>query len=218
MKKLLITFLIGVACTTAFLPSLHSTASCMSITNHSAPTSKDYYKDRAAVHITDLKDEFSILTSSGINDVDFLNSEIAVLRTTIYISALIQSYITDEQLIDLAEEIVQQNSGIIRESRILIDKLSISEKSNSTNHENYVKSSKEITDALFTNLSKINPDESDSLTYINQVQYLIEASKSLANLINKSTENNIIKEMAEDIINNADNNLETITEIKPAFN
>ena len=128
MKKLLITFLIGVACTTAFLPSLHSTASCMSITNHSAPASKDYYKDRAAVHITDLKDEFSILTSSGINDVDFLNSEIAVLRTTIYISALIQSYITDEQLIDLAEEIVQQNSGIIRESRILIDKLSISEK------------------------------------------------------------------------------------------
>lgn len=218
MKKLLITFLIGVACTTAFLPSLHSTASCMSITNHSAPASKDYYKDRAAVHITDLKDEFSILTSSGINDVDFLNSEIAVLRTTIYISALIQSYITDEQLIDLAEEIVQQNSGIIRESRILIDKLSISEKSNSTNHENYVKSSKEITDALFTNLSKINPDESDSLTYINQVQYLIEASKSLANLINKSTENNIIKEMAEDIINNAYNNLETITEIKPAFN
>ena len=94
----------------------------------------------------------------------------------------------------------------------------ISEKSNSTNNENYVKSSKEITDALFTNLSKINPDESDSLTYINQVQYLIEASKSLANLINKSTENNIIKEMAEDIINNADNNLETITEIKPAFN
>ena len=218
MKKLLITFLIGVACTTAFLPSLHSTASCMSITNHSAPASKDYYKDRAAVHITDLKDEFSILTSSGINDVDFLNSEIAVLRTTIYISALIQSYITDEQLIDLAEEIVQQNSGIIRESRILIDKLSISEKSNSTNNENYVKSSKEITDALFTNLSKINPDESDSLTYINQVQYLIEASKSLANLINKSTENNIIKKMAEDIINNADNNLETITEIKPAFN
>lgn len=218
MKKLLITFLIGVACTTAFLPSLHSTASCMNITNHSAPASKDYYKDRAAVHITDLKDEFSILTSSGINDVDFLNSEIAVLRTTIYISALIQSYITDEQLIDLAEEIVQQNSGIIRESRILIDKLSISEKSNSTNNENYVKSSKEITDALFTNLSKINPDESDSLTYINQVQYLIEASKSLANLINKSTENNIIKEMAEDIINNADNNLETITEIKPAFN
>ena len=218
MKKLLITFLIGVACTTAFLPSLHSTASCMSITNHSAPASKDYYKDRAAVHITDLKDEFSILTSSGINDVDFLNSEIAVLRTTIYISALIQSYITDEQLIDLAEEIVQQNSGIIRESRILIDKLSISEKSNSTNNENYVKSSKEITDALFTNLSKIKPDESDSLTYINQVQYLIEASKSLANLINKSTENNIIKEMAEDIINNADNNLETITEIKPAFN
>lgn len=218
MKKLLITFLIGVACTTAFLPSLHSTASCMSITNHSAPASKDYYKDRAAVHITDLKDEFSILTSSGINDVDFLNSEIAVLRTTIYISALIQSYITDEQLIDLAEEIVQQNSGIIRESRILIDKLSISEKSNSTNNENYVKSSKEIADALFTNLSKINPDESDSLTYINQVQYLIEASKSLANLINKSTENNIIKEMAEDIINNADNNLETITEIKPAFN
>lgn len=218
MKKLLITFLIGVACTTAFLPSFHSTASCMSITNHSAPASKDYYKDRAAVHITDLKDEFSILTSSGINDVDFLNSEIAVLRTTIYISALIQSYITDEQLIDLAEEIVQQNSGIIRESRILIDKLSISEKSNSTNNENYVKSSKEITDALFTNLSKINPDESDSLTYINQVQYLIEASKSLANLINKSTENNIIKEMAEDIINNADNNLETITEIKPAFN
>ena len=218
MKKLLITFLIGVACTTAFLPSLHSTASCMSITNHSAPASKDYYKDRAAVHITDLKDEFSILNSSGINDVDFLNSEIAVLRTTIYISALIQSYITDEQLIDLAEEIVQQNSGIIRESRILIDKLSISEKSNSTNNENYVKSSKEITDALFTNLSKINPDESDSLTYINQVQYLIEASKSLANLINKSTENNIIKEMAEDIINNADNNLETITEIKPAFN
>lgn len=218
MKKLLITFLIGVACTTAFLPSLHSTASCMSITNHSAPASKDYYKDRAAVHITDLKDEFSILTSSGINDVDFLNSEIAVLRTTIYISALIQSYITDEQLIDLAEEIVQQNSGIIRESRILIDKLSISEKSNSTNNENYVKSSKEITDALFTNLSKINPDESDSLTYINQVQYLIEASKSLANLINKSTENNIIKEMTEDIINNADNNLETITEIKPAFN
>ena len=218
MKKLLITFLIGVACTTAFLPSLHSTASCMSITNHSAPASKDYYKDRAAVHITDLKDEFSILTSSGINDVDFLNSEIAVLRTTIYISALIQSYITDEQLIDLAEEIVQQNSGIIRESRILIDKLSISKKSNSTNNENYVKSSKEITDALFTNLSKINPDESDSLTYINQVQYLIEASKSLANLINKSTENNIIKEMAEDIINNADNNLETITEIKPAFN
>lgn len=218
MKKLLITFLIGVACTTAFLPSLHSTASCMSITNHSAPASKDYYKDRAAVHITDLKDEFSILTSSGINDVDFLNSEIAVLRTTIYISALIQRYITDEQLIDLAEEIVQQNSGIIRESRILIDKLSISEKSNSTNNENYVKSSKEITDALFTNLSKINPDESDSLTYINQVQYLIEASKSLANLINKSTENNIIKEMAEDIINNADNNLETITEIKPAFN
>lgn len=218
MKKLLITFLIGVACTTAFLPSLHSTASCMSITNHSAPASKDYYKDRAAVHIIDLKDEFSILTSSGINDVDFLNSEIAVLRTTIYISALIQSYITDEQLIDLAEEIVQQNSGIIRESRILIDKLSISEKSNSTNNENYVKSSKEITDALFTNLSKINPDESDSLTYINQIQYLIEASKSLANLINKSTENNIIKEMAEDIINNADNNLETITEIKPAFN
>lgn len=218
MKKLLITFLIGVACTTAFLPSLHSTASCMSITNHSAPASKDYYKDRAAVHITDLKDEFSILTSSGINDVDFLNSEIAVLRTTIYISALIQSYITDEQLIDLAEEIVQQNSGIIRESRILIDKLSISEKSNSTNNENYVKSSREITDALFTNLSKINPDESDSLTYINQVQYLIEASKSLANLINKSTENNIIKKMAEDIINNADNNLETITEIKPAFN
>ena len=46
MKKLLITFLIGVACTTAFLPSLHSTASCMSITNHSAPASKDYYKDR----------------------------------------------------------------------------------------------------------------------------------------------------------------------------
>lgn len=218
MKKLLITFLIGVTCTTALLPSLHSVALCKSIATHSAPAAKDYYKDRATVHIADLKDEFSILTSSGINDVDFLNSEIAVLRTTIYISALIQSYITDEQLIDLAEEIIQENSGIIRESRILIDKLSVSEKSNATNNENYVKASKEITDALFTNLSKINPDESDSLTYINQVQYLIEASKSLANLINKSTQNNIIKEMAEDIINNADNNLETITEIKPAFN
>lgn len=217
MKKLLITFLIGVACTTAFLPSLHSTASCMSITNHSAPASKDYYKDRAAVHITDLKDEFSILTSSGINDVDFLNSEIAVLRTTIYISALIQSYITDEQLIDLAEEIVQENSGVIRESRILIDKLSTSKKSDAAASEKYTKASKEITDTLFNNLNKINPDESDSLTYINQIQYLIEASKSLAKLINESTKDNIIKEMSQDIINNADSNLETITEIKPAI-
>ena len=218
MKKLLITFLIGVTCTTTFFPPLHIAALCKDIPTNSAPAVKDSYKDRASVHIEDLKGEFSILTSSGINDVDFLNSEIAVLRTTIYISALIQSYITDEQLIDLAEEIVQENSGVIRESRILIDKLSTSKKSDAAASEKYTKASKEITDTLFNNLNKINPDESDSLTYINQVQYLIEASKSLANLINKSTENNIIKEMAENIINNADNNLETITEIKPAFN
>ena len=70
---------------------------------------------------------------------------------------------------------------------------------------------------LFNNLNKINPDESDSLTYINQIQYLIEASKSLAKLINESTKDNIIKEMSQDIINNADSNLETITEIKPAI-
>lgn len=217
MKKLLIILLVGVTCTTVFLPSLHSAALCKGIATNSAPAAKDSYKDRAAVHIEDLKDEFSLLTSSGINDVDFLNSEIAVLRTTIYISALIQSYITDEQLIDLAEEIIQENSGIIRESRILIDKLSAAEKSDAAASENYTKASKEITNAIFTNLNKINPDESDSLTYINQLQYLIEASKALANLINKSTTNNLIKEIAENIINNADNNLETITEIKPAF-
>ena len=55
------------------------------------------------------------------------------------------------------------------------------------------------------------------LNYINQIQYLIEASKSLAKLINESTKDNIIKEMSQDIINNADSNLETITEIKPAI-
>ena len=49
------------------------------------------------------------------------------------------------------------------------------------------------------------------------IQYLIEASKSLAKLINESTKDNIIKEMSQDIINNADSNLETITEIKPAI-
>ena len=174
MKKLLITFLIGVTCTTTFFPPLHIAALCKDIPTNSAPAVKDSYKDRASVHIEDLKGEFSARPSSGINDVDFLNSEISVLRTAIYISALIQSYITDEQLIDLA-------------------------------------------DTLFNNLNKINPDESDSLTYINQIQYLIEASKSLAKLINESTKDNIIKEMSQDIINNADSNLETITEIKPAI-
>ena len=179
MKKLLITFLIGVTCTTTFFPPLHIAALCKDIPTNSAPAVKDSYKDRASVHIENLKGEFSARPSSGINDVDFLNSEISVLRTAIYISALIQSYITDEQLIDLAEEIVQENSGVIRESRILIDKLSTSN--------------------------------------INQIQYLIEASKSLAKLINESTKDNIIKEMSQDIINNADSNLETITEIKPAI-
>ena len=114
MKKLLITFLIGVTCTTTFFPPLHIAALCKDIPTNSAPAVKDSYKDRASVHIEDLKGEFSVHRSSGINDVDFLNSEISVLRTTIYISALIQSYITDEQLIDLAEEIVQENSVVIR--------------------------------------------------------------------------------------------------------
>lgn len=217
MKKLLITFLIGVTCTTTSFPPLHIAALCKDIPTNSAPAVKDSYKDRASVHIEDLKGEFSARPSSGINDVDFLNSEISVLRTAIYISALIQSYITDEQLIDLAEEIVQENSGVIRESRILIDKLSTSKKSDAAASEKYTKASKEITDTLFNNLNKINPDESDSLTYINQIQYLIEASKSLAKLINESTKDNIIKEMSQDIINNADSNLETITEIKPAI-
>ncbi|MCQ2969690.1 MAG: hypothetical protein MJ191_06205 [Clostridium sp.] len=217
MKKLLITFLIGITCTTVFLPPLHSVALCRNISTISAPASKDSYKNRATVHIQDLKDEFSILTSSGIDNVDFLTSEIAVLRTAIYISALIQSYIDNEQLIDLASEIVQENSGIMRESRILKDKLCGAEKPNTNNSENYIKEAKEITNTLFTNLDKINSDESDSLSYINQVQYLIEASKSLANLINKSTKDSIIKEISQDIINNADNNLETITEIKPVL-
>ena len=81
--------------------------------------------------------------------------------------------------------------------------------------EEFKKNDSKINGIVSSN--KINPDESDSLTYINQIQYLIEASKSLAKLINESTKDNIIKEMSQDIINNADSNLETITEIKPAI-
>lgn len=214
MKKLLITVLLGVTCTTTFLPSLSTVAFSSSL---AAPMVKDSYKDRSNVHIEDLKDEFSLASSSGISDVDFLNSEIAILRTTLYLSALIQSFVGDEQLIDLAEEIIEENSGVIRESRILIDKLDVAEKKNSTPNDDYSKSAKAINDALFNNLSNINANDSASLAYINQITYLIEASKSLADLISKSTKDTTIKDIAEDIINNANNNLETITEIKPAF-
>lgn len=218
MKKFLIALLLGATCTTMSAKAIYGFAPQSDSSNRESTTkSSNQFTNISNLILTDFKSNLSTLKASNNVNINFLFQEVPIFKATVYLSAAIQGYIQDEQLIDIAEDIVEEDSGVIKESQIFINNYAANEKIDAAANDKYLKDSKVILDKLVKNLDSLDKNASNELSYINQMELLIEGSKELADVIIKYTSDDTIKKIAADIVNNADYHLKSLREIKPAF-
>ena len=117
----------------------------------------DPYYENSFDAINGIKDRLSNLPASKIVSIDFLSQEILLHRMSLLISTIIQSYSSNPELIEIAEDILDDYPGEIREMREVLNKLinSSEVKEASTNDTEYMKEYKNVITQVNKELSGI---------------------------------------------------------------
>ena len=166
----------------------------------------DPYYNITTDYLNGIIDKLTKLPASGSVCIDYLAEEILLHRAILFTSHNIQGYTSNPELIDIIDDIMDNYTGELKEMREELNKLIENAKNTKDLKEDteYHKNYKIIADKLSKEISKIPANESNELTYIKEINALLQASHDIALLDNKCAKNELVKEIAKVTITNTE--------------
>ena len=203
MKKL-ISFLLS-ALTIVSMIFYSLPVSAASVENPYSQFIDDPYYKVTSNYLNEIVDKLSNLKSSGNTCIDYLGEEILLHRAILFTTNNIQSYSSNPELNDIADDMLDNYTGELREMRDELaglinnynkDKKEVKEKNN------YIKDYGVIIDKLKKELSQISTSDSNEIAYIKQAVAILQASYDISSINNNCVESPVAKEIAKNEINN----------------
>lgn len=203
MKKL-ISFLLS-ALTIVSMIFYSLPVSAASVENPYSQFIDDPYYKVTSNYLNEIVDKLSNLKSSGNTCIDYLGEEILLHRAILFSTNNIQSYSSNPELNDIADDMLDNYTGELREMRDELaglinnyneDKKEVKEKNN------YIKDYGVIIDKLKKELSQISTSDSNEIAYIKQAVAILQASYDISSINNNCVESPVAKEIAKNEINN----------------
>lgn len=203
MKKL-ISFLLS-ALTIVSMIFYSLPVSAASVENPYSQFIDDPYYKVTSNYLNEIVDKLSNLKSSGNTCIDYLGEEILLHRAILFTTNNIQSYSSNPELNDIADDMLDNYTGELREMRDELaglinnynkDKKEVKEKNN------YIKDYGVIIDKLKKELSQISTSDSNEIVYIKQAVAILQASYDISSINNNCVESPVAKEIAKNEINN----------------
>lgn len=203
MKKL-ISFLLS-ALTIVSMIFYSLPVSAASVENPYSQFIDDPYYKVTSNYLNEIVDKLSNLKSSGNTCIDYLGEEILLHRAILFSTNNIQSYSSNPELNDIADDMLDNYTGELREMRDELaglinnynkDKKEVKEKNN------YIKDYGVIIDKLKKELSQISTSDSNEIVYIKQAVAILQASYDISSINNNCVESPVAKEIAKNEINN----------------
>ena len=203
MKKL-ISFLLS-ALTIVSMIFYSLPVSAASVENPYSQFIDDPYYKVTSNYLNEIVDKLSNLKSSGNTCIDYLGEEILLHRAILFSTNNIQSYSSNPELNDIADDMLDNYTGELREMRDelagLINNYSKHKKKVKENN-NYIKDYGVIIDKLKKELSQISTSDSNEIVYIKQAVAILQASYDISSINNNCVESPVAKEIAKNEINN----------------
>ena len=203
MKKL-ISFLLS-ALTIVSMIFYSLPVSAASVENPYSQFIDDPYYKVTSNYLNEIVDKLSNLKSSGNTCIDYLGEEILLHRAILFSTNNIQSYSSNPELNDIADDMLDNYTGELREMRDelagLINNYSKDKKKVKENN-NYIKDYGVIIDKLKKELSQISTSASNELVYIKHAVAILQASYDISSINNNCVESPVAKEIAKNEINN----------------
>lgn len=203
MKKL-ISFLLS-ALTIVSMIFYSLPVSAASVENPYSQFIDDPYYKVTSNYLNEIVDKLSNLKSSGNTCIDYLGEEILLHRAILFSTNNIQSYSSNPELNDIADDMLDNYTGELREMRDELaglinnynkDKKEVKEKNN------YIKDYGVIIDKLKKELSQISTSDSNEIAYIKQAVAILQASYDISSIDNNCVKSPVAKEIAKNEINN----------------
>ena len=156
-------------------------------------------------YLNGIIDKLTKLPASGSVCIDYLSEEILLHRAIL--------------LIDIIDDIVDNYTGELKEMREELNKLIENAKNTKDLKEDteYHKNFKVIADKLSKEISKIPTNESNELTYIKQINAILQASHDIALLDNKCAKSELVKEIAKVTITNTEEYMSRLKTLEQAL-
>lgn len=198
MKRFLIAMLIGfnlISIPVYAKPLNKIDTECMKI-----DIAEDVFYSRAIEIIKSMENTLSNIPITGDVDVDYLNQMIALHEEEIQLSLIIQSYTSNPQIIELAEDIVEAENGELREMRILRKELIKDVKKDAEKSQIYSAAYKEIIQKSFKDLKSYKSTGSSEKDYLNIMAINNKIGIELSANLLKHSQNDIVKKIAQNII------------------
>ena len=203
MKKL-ISFLLS-ALTIVSMIFYSLPVSAASVENPYSQFIDDPYYKVTSNYLNEIVDKLSNLKSSGNTCIVYLGEEILLHRAILFSTNNIQSYSSNPELNDIADDMLDNYTGELREMRDelagLINNYSKDKKKVKENN-NYIKDYGVIIDKLKKELSQISTSDSNEIVYIKQAVAILQASYDISSINNNCVESPVAKEIAKNEINN----------------
>ena len=217
MKKIISFLLSMLTLISMMLYNLPVSAAC--IENPYSQFIDDPYYELTQDHINGIVSQLSNLPSSGSVCIDYLGEEILLHRAILFATHNIESYSSNPELIDIIDDIVDNYTGELKEMREELNKLIENAKNTKDLKEDteYHKNFKVIADKLSKEISKIPTNESNELTYIKQINALLQASHDIALLDNKCAKSELVKEIAKVTITNTEEYMSRLKTLEQAL-
>lgn len=185
MKKLISFLLSALTIVSMIFYSLPASATC--VENPYSQFIDDPYYKVTSNYLNEIVDKLSNLKSSGNTCIDYLGEEILLHRAILFTTNNIQSYSSNPELNDIADDMLDNYTGELREMRDelagLINNYSKDKKKVKENN-NYIKDYGVIIDKLKKELSQISTSDSNEIVYIKQAVAILQASYDISSIDN----------------------------------
>ena len=203
MKKLISFLLSALTIVSMIFYSLPASATC--VENPYSQFIDDPYYKVTSNYLNEIVDKLSNLKSSGNTCIDYLGEEILLHRAILFSTNNIQSYSSNPELNDIADDMLDNYTGELREMRDelagLINNYSKDKKKVKENYI-YIKDYGVIIDKLKKELSQISTSDSNEIVYIKQAVAILQASYDISSIDNNCVKSPVAKEIAKNEINN----------------
>ena len=134
-------------------------------------------------------------------DYNFINEMIALHTEEIQLSTIIQGYTDNPEVLEYANDLLSAENGELREMRIIKKDLAKDMNKPTKGNEAYVKEFNSLLKGRFNNLYAYERYEDPAKNYLNIMNLNNEADIALANTYLKYSDNEVVKKVAENIIN-----------------
>lgn len=215
MKRFLIAMLIG--CNLISIPVYAQTLSKVEAECVNIKSEEDIFFTRAQNIIKNMENKLTNVPITGDLDIDYLNQMIALHDEEIQLSLIIQSYISNPQVIELASDIVDYENGELREMRILRNELGKNIKKNPEKEKAYIDEYNATIQKTFKELKDYKESGNIAKDYLNLIAINNKTGIELSNSLLKSSQNDTVKKIAQNIIKTKGEQITEINRILPAL-